>query len=81
MYDLLNSSAFVINAVILELNENPKAIIHLIQKKICFYFKWISMTSFDQMELHLIINGKVENNWQLQFHLRNFKWITSIDIH
>jgi hypothetical protein len=33
------------------------------------------------MELHLIINGEVEKNWQMQFHSRNFKWITSMDIH
>jgi hypothetical protein len=52
----------------------------MIQKN-CFYSKWISIPSFAQMELHLIINGKVENNSQMQFYLRNFKWITSMDIH
>jgi hypothetical protein len=41
----------------------------------------LKCTSFGQMELHLIINGKVENNWKMQFHLRYFKWIMLMDMH
>jgi hypothetical protein len=53
----------------------------MIQKNMLLFQMDLHYFFFDEMELHSIINGKVENNWQMQFHLRNFKCITSMDIH